>query len=146
MPIGGNDVARQAYDRHLPMVDSIPTAETGRSSSGLSCPTFGQHHRRRPLVFGGRLLTPEPAPTEPNATHADRTISVPAAPPDAADADGAIADRAISIANAAYANSGGVAVIRAAYTDCCDTIPVPTPTPGVAINGIIIIISRVGIS
>ena len=81
------------------------------------------------------MLTPEPAPTEPNATHADRTISVAAAPPDAADAD-----RAISIANAAYANSGGVAVIRAAYTDCCNTIPVPAPTP-VAINGIIIIIS-----
>ena len=78
------------------------------------------------------MLTPEPAPTEPNATHADRTISVP----DAADADGAI-----SIANAAYANSGGVAEIRAAYTDRCDTIPVPTPTPIVAINGIIIIIS-----
>jgi hypothetical protein len=137
MPIDRNDVACQAFDQHLPrLVDSIPTAETGRSSTGLGCPTRGQHHRPRPRVFGRRLLTPEPAPTEPNATHADRTISVAAAPPDAADAD-----RAISIANAAYANSGGVAEIRAAYTDRCDTIPVPTPTPIVAINGIIIIIS-----
>jgi hypothetical protein len=96
--------------------------------------------------LGGRLLTPEPAPTNPNSTHADCTISVPTAPPDAADAD-----RAIAIADAAYANSGGVAVIRAAYTDCCDTIPVATPTPDtisvatptpvVAIHGLIIIIS-----
>jgi hypothetical protein len=102
--------------------------------------------------LGGRLLPPEPAPTEPTATHADCTISVATAPPAAADADCTIsvpaappaatdADRAISIADTAYANSGGVAVIRTGYTDCCNAIPVPTPTPVVAIHGLIIVIS-----
>jgi hypothetical protein len=118
------------------MVDSIPTAETDRLSTGLSCPTRGQHHRPRPFALGGRLLPPEPAPTEPTATHADCTISVATAPPAAADAD-----CTISIADTAYANSGGVAVIRTGYTDCCNAIPVPTPTPVVAIHGLIIVIS-----
>jgi hypothetical protein len=80
--------------------------------------------------LASRLLTPEPSPTEPNSAHADCTISVPAAPPDAAHAD-----CAISITDAAYASSDAVAVIRAAYTDRCDTIPVPAPTSVVAIRG-----------
>jgi hypothetical protein len=89
--------------------------------------------------ISGLLLTAKPTPAEPNAPHSSSAKTVAATPPDAAYADGAI-----SIADATNARSGAVAVISAAYTDCCDAISVSATQASVVAVVVSIVVSVVG--
>src|SRR5215475_11140687 len=75
----------------------------------------------RAVECADRVLTTEPAPSNPNSTRPNGTIAIATAPPDTA-----YADCAISIADAAHTNSGTVAIKSTPHADCCRPISVPT--------------------